>query len=770
MTSQAMALPFPQPIEKPGTRWFSLRGCVCVEGNVTRVFAGGTLVGEFGPHECGLRNVLLIGLSSEPTMHLGHLSEAFDMSTEALRQLRRLYETEGLAAVWRRTPGRPKGSKLSASLRKRLEKLFEQGSSISAAHEKACGTKGRRISRSSVYRARTEWLARQQAGAAPEATQAVEPATLPLALVPPPVEAASAAAQGDAAAAPAGDNDEAGGGAAVHDSGAAPKTAACDNGKQPKDTPVTPGSEEEDRGARVRIPIAEPTSVKWVQHVGAWLMVAMVARYGLHREAEALRKAEVKRGALRIALDATIIALSLGQKCVEGVRRLATSSATALLLATQPPSATWVRRVLGRFSEDTAGPHLHLAMAGAYLREAGAEAEGEPVAFYVDNHLRHYTGKHRLRRGWSMQDKRALPGAIDYWVHDEDGRPVLRVPVPDNAPLTAVLTSIASLIRLALGAKQRILLVFDRAGAFPEHLADLRDANLDFVTYERKPYQKLASTAFPGEACFRGETVGVNDGRTNLGAGRGRVRRVALHLPDGRQLNLLAVSSQPASRLIEAMGFRWNQENAFKHGSERWGINQLDGRTVEGFAPDTIIPNPARRRLDRALKLARLREGQAHRALARLPKSEPSREEVTRELTEALRQQEELEAQRPSTPTHAPLGETELAGTLVHHTSEYKTTLDTLRTACANAESDLAGELATHLRRPPEAKRVLHNLLSAPGSISVGARSITVTLSPAGTRNEMKAFAALLRVVSRWGLTHPGDPKHRCLHFKTQDL
>ena len=109
-----------------------------------------------------------------------------------------------------------------------------------------------------------------------------------------------------------------------------------------------------------------------------------------------------------------------------------------------------------------------------------------------------------------------------------------------------------------------------------------------------------------------------------------------------------------------------------------------------------------------------------------------------------------------------------LARELVLHTAEYMTTLDTLRTACANAESNLAGELGAHLRRPLEAKRALRNLLSAPGRVTVGARSITVTLSPAGTRNEMKAFAALLGVVSRWGLTLPGDPQHRRLRFRTQ--
>jgi hypothetical protein len=32
----------------------------------------------------------------------------------------------------------------------------------------------------------------------------------------------------------------------------------------------------------------------------------------------------------------------------------------------------------------------------------------------VDNHLRPYTGEHVMRKGWRMQDKRAVPGTTDY--------------------------------------------------------------------------------------------------------------------------------------------------------------------------------------------------------------------------------------------------------------------------------------------------------------------------------------------------------------------
>ena len=69
-------------------------------------------------------------------------------------------------------------------------------------------------------------------------------------------------------------------------------------------------------------------------------------------------------------------------------------------------------------------------------------------------------------------------------------------------------------------------------------------------------------------------------------------------------MNLLAVSELPAEAPIRCHLARWGlQENQLEHGVERWGINHLEGRRVDEYPPDALVPNPARRRLDRVLKL-----------------------------------------------------------------------------------------------------------------------------------------------------------------------
>src|SRR5882672_10682132 len=83
-------------------RWFCPWGCVSTRGEIREVWIGGTLIGQFnvGDRDRGVRNVLLVTLAGDPTMHLGHLAEAFGLTDEYLRLLRRKAEAGGLGAVF----------------------------------------------------------------------------------------------------------------------------------------------------------------------------------------------------------------------------------------------------------------------------------------------------------------------------------------------------------------------------------------------------------------------------------------------------------------------------------------------------------------------------------------------------------------------------------------------------------------------------------------------------------------------------------------------
>ena len=501
------------------------------------------------------------------------------------------------------------------------------------------------------------------------------------------------------------------------------ETAASE--ADPDDANATPA---EGSAEIVPMTIVPVRGGQMVQHVGCWMLLALVNEFGLHDDAE---RAFKSHDGLRIALDAVICSLAIYQRCIEGVRRLATPTGPTLLRAERVPTASGVRKLFGRLlgAAEIGGTILDARITTRLI--AAAHVDDGPAIFYVDGHMRRYSGKHVVRKGWRMQDRRVLPGSTDYCVHDEDGRPVFRIPVTSHDSLTAWLSPIASRLRQGLGEDERILLAFDRGGAFSKQLADLRDAGIEFVTYERAPYPAIAVTAFDRTVVVRGETYQLHESRKkNLGDKRGRIRRIALRTPEGKQINIVAISTAPAEQLIAILlgdpalklpSGRWQQENAFHHGDARWGINQLDDRTVEPYPPGTIIPNPARRRLDRSLRIARVAEGDARRKLA---STNPAlsvlrRVAVEQDLADALELQRDLEALRPATPTHAPIEETVLAGKLVRHTGQLKSIVDVIRVVCANAESDLATLIAPHTGRPREAKKVIANVLAAPGRVTV---------------------------------------------------
>jgi hypothetical protein len=745
------------------THEFSLTGYVISRAERREVYVGGSLVGWFEQKDIAMRNILLVAASRAIGVDMRKLAKAFGISPAMGRNIRRRYKQRGMQAIVETKRG-GRERKLTKKLQARLERLFEKGLMIDEAHEKI----RRCVSRTLVGRAHKRWI---DAKTADEDAQLRCIASTGMSA---PVQEAESQDAG-----PLSDDVTQ---VVVARERRLPKQSVVVTGPiAERDSPEPEHGDSPSRAASQLLPVVSEDEQP-VQHLGSWVMLAMLNALGIYAYAEVLRqkaqtellaegKSVMKADTLRLAIDAVAIALTLRQKTVEGVRRIATASAMTLLRLRRagPLSASWVRRILGKFAAGNSYL-FRMALATTLVQQSELHAaEARRVVFYVDNHMRPYTGKFRLRKGWRMQSKRAVPGNADYWVHDADGRPVFRVDSPGHESLVQWLRPIGRLIREALKDEDVIIvLVFDRAGAYPREMAELRDEGFEFATYERKPRGKTLASAFQQQIELRGKSYGLAEvSQKNLGKGRGRVRRVILKTPEGKQVNLLAVSEASAEEVANYVTQRWAcQENQFKRGVERWGINELDGRTVEPYPSDAIIPNPARARVERNLRMARTVEGESLRRLQSLGANDPKRERIEQDLERARRDQQEIQALRPLVPTHAPVKATELFGELVRHKQCYKHTVDAVRIGLANAESELAARLGPMLPRPAEAKRTLDNLLCAPGTVTANRDTITITLSPAGTSPERHAFKQFLAELSDLPLALPGDPGQRRLRFQ----
>lgn len=707
---------------EPDRMWFG-RGCCVVEHHddgTYAVFVRGELLGVYSCDDVATRDLFIAVVREQASRE--ELARAFRVSEATVGRVVTRFNSGGARAV--ADHGRRGGWTVrTPELVKRLTELFEGGQGPRAAHAAVSKQAGY----GTVHTVYQEWRAARAAGAAPAA-----PPKQPMLALVASDESGDAASQAEVAAA-----------AGV--------------------TPTVIGE-----------PVLDaivPSAGTVVQHVGSWLMLAGLREIGFHEVAGQHRGEAVEPASLRIAIDATAISLALGEGSVEGVRRIATPTAETLLRHAGGITASSVRRVLHDFADAAAKPFAE-AMAKRLLQRAG---KGEDRVFlYVDNHLRPYSGQHVVRKGWRMQDKRAVPGTTDYYVHDETGCPLWRISTTSHDSLCAWLGPVVDFSKLSLGDEVTPVLFFDRGGAFPGTMVELRDAGAEFVTYERKPYRELGATEFKESLTLTLASKPRQPVRIayteapakNLRFGRGRVRRIALLTEEGAQVNLLAVSELPAEALIRGQLARWGlQENQLKHGVERWGINHLDGRRVEDYPPDALVPNPARRRLERVLKLSHTAEGELLRKLVRIEHGDSDREELERGVRRAQERQRELMALRATVPAVAPVSETPLAGLLRRHELGYKNVLDTLRSTLANLESDYAVLLARHLDRPREAKKLLATLFAAPGTVHLGSQGVTVRLMPAASASERAALRTFLADVTRRRLSLPGDPDRRRLSW-----
>jgi hypothetical protein len=124
---------------------------------------------------------------------------------------------------------------------------------------------------------------------------------------------------------------------------------------------------------------------------------------------------------------------------------------------------------------------------------------------------------------------------------------------------------------------------------------------------------------------------------------------------------------------------------------------------------------------------------------------------------------------RRQTPKKVPVEQTDLHGELKQHTREYKLLVDTVRCIAQNAEGRPGHRASPSIwLNPPEAKRLLQNVFSAPGDIRVSNTAITVSLAPAANRPERAALETFFDAINRRRLCHPGDPFARPIRFRLQ--
>jgi transposase len=501
------------------------------------------------------------------------------------------------------------------------------------------------------------------------------------------------------------------------------------------------------------------------RYVGLALYYPALAAVGLLEAAAstfALPRSE--RFGVRATTLSMFFMTLLSKTTLEAAKHLRRAEFGAMVGSGRAPCVKTLRRKLAELADQAKASDFGVTLARRWV-DAGIIAT---AYLYVDGHMKLYTGKRRLQEVWNSQRRMPLPGVHTYFVGDSAGRPLLFLTEDLSANLGKAMPRVIEAIEEVLGDRH-FTVVFDRGGFDGELFTWLAERKVDFITYQRGT-PKLDDGLFARRECrFEGRRVRfwlAED--TVMIAKSGPWRRIVVRTKDGHQTPIITNlgHSVPAARVACLMFARWRQENLFKYMGEHHGLDELVSYGVDLTDPDTLIPNPDRKRLDRQIAERRKELTASKARLGDAVLSEPKDRSrsahglkvAQRGAVKTLRGLEgDIEAlveQRRQTPprvTVSDLGRPRHVMRL-----ERKAIVDRIKISAYNAEEWLLDRLVIHYPHPNDVRDLLRSFAELSGEIRTSAGGVVVALDPPDTPIHRRALRGLVEDLNAIGTRFPG--------------
>jgi len=302
--------------------------------------------------------------------------------------------------------------------------------------------------------------------------------------------------------------------------------------------------------------------------------------------------------------DTTSVALSsmfafaLGSSSLEGSKHLLLADGGLLVGIERFPHLRTLRPRLGLLADRVDPLALQVTFAKAML---AADSE-PPSVFFVDGHFVAYTGSRPVAKGYNTRRRHAEPGRDETVVVDDRWRAVCFSSGPPQGLCKGMRSPLDQLREIC--GERRVMVGFDRGGAYPKAFRALRERDFDWATYRRAPL--LTPTVKP-----RASWVEIDGRRRYLRVAEeiveldeyGPARQITVYEHGQIALQILTSDrSTPAARLAHVLRCRWRVENAFKYLEDNNGFHWLCDYQMDTVSDSSLVPNPERSKARALLK------------------------------------------------------------------------------------------------------------------------------------------------------------------------
>lgn len=470
---------------------------------------------------------------------------------------------------------------------------------------------------------------------------------------------------------------------------------------------------------------------------------------------------------LRTTLVVLLSLALLRVKRPENLKEYSPSELGRVLGLDRAPEVKTLRRKLAQISMN--GEWLDEFLSDLVRRRVAGREEALGY-LYVDGHVRVYHGKADLPKAHAARMRLSVPATQELWVNDADGQPLFFVTQEAHGQLVSELPAVLKQVRGLVG-ERRVTVVFDRGGWSPKLFEKMGATGFDVLTYRKGATDAVSEDAFsehevPGTA-GKNQML-LHDTDVAVGTGSFRMRQVT-RLKGGHQTHIVTTRRDlPAIEVAIRMFDRWRQENFFKYMRQEYAIDALVEYGTEADDATRLVPNPARKAVEKELRKARADVTCLEATLggAAMDNKESRRRTMRgfkiangTEIGIPLRQARQVVArlveQRAGLPERVPVGS--VKDEVVRLKAGRKRLSDGLKMLAYQAESDLVAQVAPHYKRSDdEGRRLVLAALQSAADIEVADGELRVTLAQQSSPHRSRAIAELCKMLDDTETCFPG--------------